>query len=87
MLKNMDPSTFIPSAKISRGAPLQLTIINGEQETAVCIMQMNEGLDTGDLILQKKLALSPKITFLELNDQCATIGARLLIKTLANIQL
>ncbi|WP_323737693.1 methionyl-tRNA formyltransferase [Candidatus Trichorickettsia mobilis] len=77
---NIHPSAL---PKYRGAAPLQRTIVNGEQETAICIMQMDEGLDTGDIILQEKLALSPKITFSELHDQCAAIGARLLIKTLA----
>ncbi|RTK92326.1 MAG: methionyl-tRNA formyltransferase [Rickettsiales bacterium] len=67
-------------------APLQRTIINGEKETSICIMQMDEGLDTGDIILQKNIDLSTKITLQELHDQCANIGGELLLKTLANIE-
>jgi methionyl-tRNA formyltransferase len=66
-------------------APLQRTIIEGDLETSVCIMQMDEGLDTGDIILQHSLSLSPRITLPILHDQCAKIGADLLIKTLDNI--
>ncbi|WP_375319032.1 methionyl-tRNA formyltransferase [Candidatus Tisiphia endosymbiont of Oplodontha viridula] len=66
-------------------APLQRTIIEGDLETSVCIMQMDEGFDTGDIILRHSLSLSPRITFPILHDQCAEIGADLLIQTLDNI--
>lgn len=66
-------------------APLQRIIINGEIETAVCIMQMDEGLDTGDIILQTNLTLHPRITLTELHDKCAKIGGKLLLEVLANI--
>jgi methionyl-tRNA formyltransferase len=48
-------------------------------------MQMDEGLDTGDIILQEKISLPPRISLSELHDTCANIGASLLIKTLDNI--
>jgi methionyl-tRNA formyltransferase len=79
---NIHPSKL---PKYRGAAPLQRTIINGEKESAVCIMQMDSGLDTGDIILQENFKLSPHITLLELHDQCANIGAKLLIKTLDNI--
>jgi len=66
-------------------APLQRTIIEGDSETSVCIMQMDEGWDTGDIILQHSFSLSPRITLPVLHDQCAEIGADLLVKTLDNI--
>lgn len=67
-------------------APLQRTIINGESESAVCIMQMDEGLDTGDIILQQNISLDSRITLPELHNQAAEIGGNLLLKTLANIE-
>ncbi|GAB4162437.1 MAG: methionyl-tRNA formyltransferase [Rickettsiaceae bacterium] len=79
---NIHPSKL---PKYRGAAPLQRTIINGEKETAVCIMQMDEGLDTGDIILQRDLELSPKITLQELHDQCAKLGGGLLLEALANI--
>jgi methionyl-tRNA formyltransferase len=80
---NIHPSKL---PKYRGAAPLQRTIINGETETSVCIMQMDEGIDTGDIILQKDLILNPKITFLELHDQCAQIGGALLLEVLENIE-
>lgn len=79
---NIHPSKL---PKYRGAAPLQRTIINGEKESAVCIMQMDAGLDTGDVILQKDLTLDSHITLLELHDKCADIGAKLLIETLDNI--
>ena len=79
---NIHPSKL---PKYRGAAPLQRTVINGEKESAVCIMQMDIGLDTGDIILQKNLKLDSRITLLELHDKCADIGAKLLIETLDNI--
>ena len=80
---NIHPSKL---PKYRGAAPLQRTIINGETETSVCIMQMDEGIDTGDIILQKDLILNSKITFPELHDQCAQIGGTLLLEVLENIE-
>lgn len=66
-------------------APLQRTIIEGDSETSVCVMQMDEGLDTGDIILQKSFELSPRITLTDLHDQCAEYGADLLLEVVDNI--
>lgn len=79
---NIHPSKL---PKYRGAAPLQRTIINGETETAVCIMQMDEGLDTGDIILQTDLVLPPMITLQELHDQCSNIGGKLLLDVLSNI--
>lgn len=66
-------------------APLQHTIISGDTESAICIMQMDAGLDTGDILLSEKIDLPEDITFGELHDLCATKGAKLLIDTLKQI--
>lgn len=79
---NIHPSKL---PKYRGAAPLQRTIINGDKETSVCIMQMDSGLDTGDIIMQEDIALDDEITLAELHDQCAKIGGDLLIKTLDNI--
>jgi len=80
---NIHPS-MLP--KYRGAAPLQRTIINGEKESAVCIMQMDEGLDTGDVILQKNFSLSDKVTLKELHDECANLGASLLIEVLDKME-
>jgi len=66
-------------------APLQRTIIAGDSKTEICIMQMDEGLDTGDILLSKELELDDQITLQELHDKCASIGAKLMKNTLDNI--
>lgn len=66
-------------------APLQRTIIEGDRKSSVCIMQMDEGLDTGDILMKEDFDLEDRVTLKELHDKCANLGAELLIKTLANI--
>ncbi|CAF2993514.1 unnamed protein product, partial [Rotaria sp. Silwood2] len=66
-------------------APLQHTIIAGDRTTAVSIIQMDEGFDTGDIILQHSFTLPTRITLPLLQAQCATIGATLLLNVLDNI--
>ncbi|MGA8099906.1 MAG: methionyl-tRNA formyltransferase [Candidatus Cybelea sp.] len=62
-----------------RGAtPIQTAIANGERETGVSIMLMDCGLDTGDLVLVKRVAIEPQETYGELHDRLAAIGADLL---------
>lgn len=78
---NIHPSAL---PRFRGAAPLQRTIIAGDDSTEVCIMQMDEGLDTGDILLSEKLCLSKNITLKELHDQSAKIGAKLLIEVLDN---
>lgn len=66
-------------------APLQHTIIAGDQTSAVCIIQMDEGFDTGDIILQHSFILPTRVTLPLLQAKCATIGANLLLNVLDNI--
>jgi methionyl-tRNA formyltransferase len=63
-------------------APIQHTILSGDKTTAVCIMQLDEGMDTGDIILKQHLELTSQITAHELHDLSASIGGELLIKAL-----
>lgn len=66
-------------------APLQRTIIEGDLTTSVCIMQMDEGCDTGDIILEYRWELPARIPLQTLHDQAASIGANLLLTVLDNI--
>jgi methionyl-tRNA formyltransferase len=62
-----------------RGAtPIQTAIARGETETGVSIMLMDAGLDTGDVVLAKRVAIEPDETYGELHDRLARIGAQLL---------
>jgi methionyl-tRNA formyltransferase len=79
---NIHPSKL---PKYRGAAPLQRTIINGDRETSVCIMQMDSGLDTGDIILQQDVLLNENISLPQLHDMCSDIGGKLLITVLDNI--
>lgn len=62
-----------------RGAtPIQAALRNGDRETGVSIMLMDEGLDTGDLVTARSVAIMPGETYGELHDRLAVIGAELL---------
>ena len=70
-----------------RGAsPIQMAIASGDIKTGITIMQMDQGLDTGDIILQESLPINDNTTFEELYNQLANLGAKLLLKTLAQLQ-
>ncbi len=60
-------------------APIQRAIEAGDPETGVCIMQMDEGLDTGPVMDCRRLALSGSETGGELHDRLAALGARALL--------
>ena len=79
---NIHPSDL---PRFRGAAPLQRTIIAGDTESAVCIMQMDEGLDTGDIILAEQVFLEPHTRLQEFHDSCAQIGADLLIDALEHI--
>lgn len=63
-------------------APIQWAIINGEEVTGVTTMQMDEGLDTGDMLLKTEVTIEPKETGGSLFDKLAEAGARLCVETL-----
>lgn len=67
-------------------APIQRSIEAGDTETGVCIMQMDEGLDTGPILKEEKLLISPLDTATTLHDKLATLGAKLLCQTLDELQ-
>lgn len=67
-------------------APIQRCILEGENETGVTIMQMAEGLDTGDMLLKGALAIGENETASELHDRLAALGAELLPKALAGLE-
>lgn len=70
-----------------RGAtPIQSAIANGDTETGVSIMLMDVGLDTGAIVLQKRLAIEPAETYGELHERLAKLGAELLAAVLDRAQ-
>lgn len=66
-------------------APIQRTVMAGDKHTAICIMQMDEGLDTGAVLLREPYALPEGITAGELRDMMATQSPPLLLKALEQI--
>ncbi|MBD5479259.1 MAG: methionyl-tRNA formyltransferase [Lachnospiraceae bacterium] len=66
-----------------RGAsPIQWAVINGEEKTGVTIMQMDEGVDTGDILYQKEIKLDEKETGESLFEKLAVLGAEAIIEAL-----
>ena len=63
-------------------APIHRAIEAGDAETGVTIMQMDAGLDTGDMLLVERLAISPTDTTTSLHDRLATLGGRMMVEVL-----
>ena len=63
-------------------APIQWAILNGEEKTGATIMQMNAGLDTGDILTVREVEISPEETGGSLFDRLSAVGAELLVETL-----
>lgn len=68
--------------KLRGAAPIQWSVINGFDETGVTSMQMDVGLDTGDMLIANKLAILPDETSGELHDRLAPLAAETLLQTL-----
>jgi methionyl-tRNA formyltransferase len=66
-------------------APIQRAILAGDRTTGVSIMRMDEGLDTGPVVLSESLEIGPETTAGELHDALAERGARLLIQALEGV--
>src|SRR3954469_22404766 len=64
-------------------APIQAAIVAGESETGVTVMYMDEGLDTGDVLLEKRIAIAPDETGGSLHDRLAQIAPAALEEALA----
>lgn len=67
-------------------APIQRAILAGETTTGITIMQMDVGLDTGDILLQQEFAIDENETSASLHDKMAQAGASLIIEYLNNYQ-
>lgn len=68
--------------KYRGAAPIQWAVLDGEKETGITTMLMNEGLDTGDILLVEKTEIGENETAAELFNRLAVMGAELLIKTI-----
>ncbi len=71
--------------KYRGAAPIQWSILNGDEYTGVTTMQMGPGLDDGDILLQEKVKISSDETGGSLFDKLADVGASLLVKTLEGL--
>lgn len=72
--------------KYRGAAPIERSVIDGEKETGVTIMEMAEGLDTGDIIYTAKTDIIPIETSIELRQRLAVIGAKALITAIDMIE-
>jgi methionyl-tRNA formyltransferase len=64
-------------------APIQAAILAGDAETGITIMQMDEGLDTGAMLIAEATPIGPLDTAADLHDRLAEMGARLAVRALA----
>lgn len=71
--------------KYRGAAPVNWAIVNGETETGVTTMQMDAGLDTGDILLQRATEIGVEETAVDLMTRLSRLGAELLSETLAKI--
>ncbi len=72
--------------KYRGAAPIQYSILDGEEETGITIMHMDVGIDTGDMILQEKIPISQDETGGSLFDKLADLGGELILKALIQIE-
>ena len=72
--------------KYRGAAPIQWAVINGEEVTGVTTMYMDIGMDTGDMILKEEVSIGEDETTGELWDKLSEVGAKLLVKTLKQIE-
>ena len=72
--------------KYRGAAPIQWAVLNGEKETGITTMYMDEGMDTGDMILKEAVTIGEDETTGELWDRLSKIGGELLVKTLKQIE-
>ncbi|BEU87357.1 methionyl-tRNA formyltransferase [Selenomonas sp. TAMA-11512] len=72
--------------KYRGAAPMQWAILHGETETGVTTMFMDEGLDTGDMLLSEKFSISPDMTAEELHDAMMPLGADVLARTVSAVE-
>ncbi len=72
--------------KYRGAAPINQCIIDGEKETGITIMQMDAGIDTGDILMQKKVILEDKETAETLFDKLSQAGAELIVEALSKME-
>ena len=71
--------------KYRGSAPIQWAVLNGDTETGVTIMQLDEGCDTGDILMVERVAIGPETTSGELFDQVSATGAKTLVTAIERL--
>ncbi len=71
--------------KYRGAAPIQWAVINGETQTGVTVMQTDPGMDTGAILLQESLSISPLETALELAPRLSSLGASMIVSALTQL--
>ena len=72
--------------KLRGAAPIQWSILNGESETGVTSMQMDVGLDTGDMLIKKSIKITDEMNAGNLHDTLSVIGAEVLLETIYQLK-
>ena len=72
--------------KYRGAAPIQWAVLNGDKETGITTMYMDEGMDTGDMILKEKVEIGEDETTGELWSRLANVGGKLLVETINQIE-
>ena len=67
-------------------APIHWSILNGDEFTGVCIMKMEEGLDTGDIIIEKKIIIENQDNLFTLSKKLSDLSSELLLKAISDIE-
>ena len=73
--------------KYRGAAPIQWAIAEGEKVSGVTSMLLNEGLDTGDILLHRELAIAPDDTAITYSQRLSAVGAELMVETLRKLQV
>ena len=72
--------------KYRGAAPINWSIINGEKTTGITTMMMDEGMDTGNILLKKEIEIGDEETSVDLSEKLSLIGAGLLIETIDKLE-
>lgn len=67
-------------------SPIQRAIIDGEEKTGITIMQMDEGIDTGDMLYKKETAIGPEDNYETLHDRLTALGGEAIVEALALLE-
>jgi methionyl-tRNA formyltransferase len=77
-------ASLLPSCR--GAAPINWAIIRGAAETGITIMQMDQGMDTGGILMQESLPIDPRDTAGSLTEKLSTLGAQLIVRALSRIE-